>query len=425
MSSFKFFESMHGKFEDFFHRQRIFLRTLRIHLLKNFQKFYLLGKSESGYYCNQELNIILNIIFWIQLIQSIICSSNNFHFSTAFFNLLLIVYFTFLKLFNIKIIIIFKMTDDEDDIKEVLKQHGYEFIRFLGKGSFSSVYLCRSQKYQQDFAIKRTVKHRITDVEYNTLVSLNHSNIVKLYDAFDDDTAQYLVMEYCCNGTLRQKGKLPYDTFIYYAKQLISALSYCHSRNVAHRDIKPDNIFLDQYGQIKLADFGLAKHFENDAQSNEKCGSLMYFAPEMFIHHSIDPFKADIWALGITFFYMTTGRYPYDTNSREDLKNMIVYCDLDLSIFDINPKISYLIGKMTRKSIEARSNADELLNISLFTNNTKMKRFQKHSLSHVYTPNLICGGSKNLVSRVNANSFRIIKPNPKNQRINLLLPPLR
>ena len=317
------------------------------------------------------------------------------------------------------------ISEDEEVIKRTLSQHGYDFIKFLGKGSFASVYLCRSLKYQQYFAIKRAIRHRITDLEYNTLVSLNHPNIVKLYDAFEDDSAQYLVMEYCSNGTIRQKGKLSYDKFILYSKQLLSALAYCHSRNVAHRDIKPDNIFLDQYGQIKLADFGLAKKFENDIQSNEKCGSFMFFSPEMFVQYSVDPFKADIWALGITFFYMATGRFPYKTNNREDLKNMILYCDLDVNIFDINPKLSYLIGKMTRKSAELRPSADELLNISLYTKNNKLIKIQKKSLSHIYNPTLNCCDVKKPISHVNANSFRIIKPNPKNRRINLLLPPLK
>lgn len=318
------------------------------------------------------------------------------------------------------------MAEEEDNIIQVLNAHGYEFKHFIGKGSFSSVFLCESKKYLQDFAVKRTVKHKITEFEKNTMISLNHSNIVKLYDAFEDDSSQYLVMEYCSNGTLRQKGRISYEKFLLYAKQLLSALSYCHSRNVAHRDIKPDNIFIDQYDNVKLADFGLAKQFECDeSKSEEKCGSLMYFAPEMFIYHSIDPFKADIWALGITFFYMTTGRFPYETNSREELKNLIVYCDLDLSLFDINPKISYLIGKMTRKNFEARCNADDLLKISLFTKDVRIKKMTKKSLSHVYSPQINCNPAKNPICHVNANSFRIIKPNIKNKRISILLPPLK
>lgn len=311
---------------------------------------------------------------------------------------------------------------EEEKIKEVLAQHGYEYKRFLGKGSFSSVFLCRSSKYQQDFAVKMTVKHKITELEYNTMVSLNHSNIIKLYDAFEDEKAQYLVMEYCPNGTLRQKGKLSYDQFIRYSKQILEALSYCHSKNVAHRDIKPDNIFLNEYDQVKLADFGLAKKFEIDSKSNEKCGSLMYLPPEMFLHRSICPFKADIWSLGITFFFMATGKFPYVCNSREDLKNLIAYDELNLDIFDIDPRIQFLIEKMTVKNLNLRSSPEELLQISIFSSNNTRRKYS--GFRSFCGSNQNKSGPQKSLSRLNANSFRIIKPNLKSRRMDMITPPL-
>lgn len=208
--------------------------------------------------------------------------------------------------------------------QKTLINHGYEYKRILGKRGFSSVLLCESKKYNHDFAVKMVIKHKLTDDEYNTLISLNHPNIIKIYDAFEDKSAQYLVMEYCPNGTIEEKGCLTYDQFIYYAKQILEALSYCHSIKIVHRDIKPQNIFLDQYDHIKLADFGMAKHYEDDSKSSEKCGSIKYFAPEMFQYKEICLFKADIWALGITFFHMATGCYPFQANSQEELKEYIL-----------------------------------------------------------------------------------------------------
>lgn len=194
------------------------------------------------------------------------------------------------------------MLNNEQNI-ETLKQHGYTYIRNLGSGSFSDVLLCQSTKYNQCFAIKRAIKHHISVDEYKHLISLHHPHIIKLYDTFEDDEAQYLVFDYCQNGTISERGRLTIENFIQLSKQILEAVAFCHSHNIAHRDLKPENIFLDQYNHIKLADFGMAKQFQLNGKSTEKCGSIMFCPPEMFVHQEIDPFKADIWALGITFFF--------------------------------------------------------------------------------------------------------------------------
>ena len=254
-----------------------------------------------------------------------------------------------------------------EQMQETLAQHGYQYKELLGQGSFSCVVLCHSNKYNQDFAIKKAIKHKISVYEYNTLVSLHHPNIIRLYDAFDDEDSDYLVMDYCPNGTVRQKVNLPYEKFMYYAKQMIEALAYCHSNNIAHRDIKPDNIFLDQYDKIKLADFGLARQFDDETKSNEKCGSLIFVAPEVLQYNEVCPFKADIWALGITFFFMATGNYPFRSKTREDLKNLIIRGDLDYSRYKIDPKIRFLISKMTIKEPSSRYSAEKLLKLPMFS----------------------------------------------------------
>lgn len=254
-----------------------------------------------------------------------------------------------------------------EQVKATLSAHGYEYKDFLGKGGFSEVLLCESTKYKQKFAVKRAYKHDITDEEYNFLIKLNHPNIIRLYDAFSDEFTRYFVFEYCNNGTISDKGKLTNSKFITYAKQILQAISFCHSNNIAHRDLKPENIFLDQYDQVKLADFGMAKQFEIDTKSAEKCGSLMFLAPEAFLYQEINPFKADIWALGITFFYMATGKYPFRNASKEEMQQHISRGEIDFRHYEIHPTIKALIKKMTIKDQNNRPTVDKLLELPIFS----------------------------------------------------------
>ncbi|KAK8837090.1 hypothetical protein M9Y10_037142 [Tritrichomonas musculus] len=263
---------------------------------------------------------------------------------------------------------------DINHIREILYQHGYEYKNTIGKGGFSNVFLCHSKKYDFDFAVKRAIKNKLTLDEYNTLISLTHPNIVRLYDAFEEESAQYLVMEYCPIGSINQKGKLSYEQFVNYSKQILEALSYCHSLNIAHRDIKPENIFLDQNNNVRLADFGMAKHFDFDDKSDEKCGSLKYFSPEMFQFKEVCPFKADIWALGVTFFSMATGDYPFKGNSPDDLKQNVIKGNFDFDKYDVDVRIRFLIMKMTQQNPDLRQIPEKLLRLPMYNPLTRQKK---------------------------------------------------
>lgn len=264
--------------------------------------------------------------------------------------------------------------EELDQIQAILAQHGYQYKQILGQGGFSTVLLCHSEKYNHDFAVKRTIKNRMTEDEYNTLVSLTHPHIIKLYDAFEDENSQYLVMEYCPNGTIKEKGKLNYTQFIYYAKQLLDSLAYCHAKKIAHRDIKPANILFDQYENTKLADFGIAKIFDINSKSDEKCGSIKFFAPEMFQSNVICPFKADIWALGITFFCMATGKYPFHGSTKKEIKQNILIGELNFSKYDVDQRIRFLILKMTQMNPQLRQSPDKLLKLSMFSSSSIDKK---------------------------------------------------
>ena len=228
-------------------------------------------------------------------------------------------------------------------------------------------------------------------------------------------------MEYCPNGTIYQKGRLPFEKFIFYAKQILEAVAFCHSKNIAHRDIKPDNIFIDQYDNIKLADFGMAKKFNYYDKSKEKCGSLICIPPEMFICDEINPFKADIWSLGITFYYMATGNYPFTSKNPDELKKMIKDAKIDFFKYKMNPNIILLISKMIEKNPSDRLTAEKLLELPIFSNIMKKTQqssgyktksgYKENNTSHsdLFSSN---GHSSEILS------YRKININPKIDKIN-------
>lgn len=265
---------------------------------------------------------------------------------------------------------------DLNQIKEELLRHGYEYVDTIGSGSFSSVYLVKSAQYNHFFAAKRVLKQEFNENEIESLISLIHPNIVKLYLTFSEGDHDYMIMEYCLKGTIMQRRKIDHNQFLFYSKQLLEVLEYCHSQKVAHRDIKPENIFLDEYDHVKLGDFGLSGKFLNQEMSTKKCGSLMFCSPEILTDKEFDPFSADIWALGITFFYMTTGHHPYNDRV-EDLRDQILNSQIDFSSDNVHPKIQYLIKKMTSKNCLFRPSASQLLKFSLFGSTVKQGMIKK------------------------------------------------
>lgn len=274
---------------------------------------------------------------------------------------------------------------DIEHIKPHLSKHGYEYKKTIGIGSYSNVFLCRSMKYNVDFAIKCISHNKVKEYEYNALINLTHHHIIQLYEIFGEDEFQYLVMEYCPNETLKKKGKLEYAEFINYSRQILEALSYCHSKKIAHRDIKPDNIFLDRYGRVKLADFGFAKQFDKDVISDERCGSTMYCSPEIIKDNSLfNPFQADIYALGITFFYMITGSHPFPNLSIENLKRLIAFGQINFSNYEINSDIQSIIMKMTSHNPKTRPRAESLLKLPIYQQNGSNSFISKSKCKEYY-----------------------------------------
>ncbi|TKA60460.1 hypothetical protein B0A49_10479 [Cryomyces minteri] len=156
---------------------------------------------------------------------------------------------------------------------------------------------------------------------------LDHRNIVRLYDVWENRNELYLIMEYVQGGELfhyiDQRRGLEEDEVYFLFRQLIAALIYCHRIHIHHRDLKPENILLDsKTHEIKLVDFGMAALQPEGQQLSTPCGSPHYAAPEVVSLRPYDGGKADVWSCGVILYVMLTGTTPFNYTEDRDLKQM-------------------------------------------------------------------------------------------------------
>jgi len=188
--------------------------------------------------------------------------------------------------------------------------HQYKVECMIGRGGFSEVYKVLHIKYNMFFAAKiimnngDQVQQEKNLEEFYILKSLDHPNIVRIYDFFEEKHFIVLILEYCVQGSLQDKiereGPLGIEKTIFIGKQLINALEYLHHRSIAHHDIKPQNVLLCQNDVVKLADYGTSllciySHMSRDHRFTKK------FAPPEALNNSpMNVFLGDIYSLGYT-----------------------------------------------------------------------------------------------------------------------------
>ncbi|MGE8204131.1 Stk1 family PASTA domain-containing Ser/Thr kinase [Heyndrickxia sp. NPDC080065] len=204
----------------------------------------------------------------------------------------------------------------------------YKIISMIGGGGMANVYLARDIILDRDVAIKilrldfaneQEFIHRFQR-EAQSATSLNHPNIVNIYDVGEEEDIYYIVMEYVDGMTLKQYIQQYYpisvEKTLDIMEQLVSAISNAHQHQIIHRDIKPQNILIDHNGVVKITDFGIAMALSATSitQTNSVLGSVHYLSPEQ-ARGGMATRKSDIYALGIVMFELLTGRLPFSGES--------------------------------------------------------------------------------------------------------------
>ncbi len=262
-------------------------------------------------------------------------------------------------------------------------QHGekqYENIVFYAKGGMSEIYLADDISNHRKVIIKTI---RITDEQYRLLLqqefriasSIKHTNVVETYDFGEcsDETGEYFycAMEYLPAGNLRQlvkqsNAQLSITTCLNYFYNLLEGLKEAH-KVVIHRDLKPENILVSKNGVLKICDFGIAKYVDQITRTNtfKGAGTLPYMAPECW-SHDVNTKQMDIYALGLIFFEILTGRRAFEGKSENEYKNLHLYENAPLAVEhrrDTPVSISEIIRKMTEKKTSERyKDVSEIIN---------------------------------------------------------------
>ena len=206
----------------------------------------------------------------------------------------------------------------------------YEFLGNIGQGMSGKVYKARHKKENRFYAIKKLNFNEINEKEriaiqdeVNLLKQLKHPNIVTYKDSFfDSDNCLNIVMVFCELGDMytkihKQKGEyFPEEQILLWLAQLCLALSYVHDKQILHRDIKTQNIFIQNEHTIRIGDFGIAKGYnQNQDLGGSLIGTPLYMAPEVYNSSKKYSFRSDIWSLGCCIFEMCNLKNAFEAKS--------------------------------------------------------------------------------------------------------------
>ncbi|CAJ1051663.1 serine/threonine-protein kinase Nek4 isoform X2 [Xyrichtys novacula] len=272
--------------------------------------------------------------------------------------------------------------------------NNYIFIRVVGKGSYGEVNLVKHKTDRKQYVIKKLNlttsskrERRAAEQEAQLLSQLHHPNIVTYRESWEGDDCQlYIVMGFCEGGDLyhrlkQQKGELlPERQVVEWFVQIAMALQYLHERNILHRDLKTQNIFLTKTNIIKVGDLGIARVLENqNDMASTLIGTPYYMSPELFSNKPYN-YKSDVWALGCCVYEMSTLKHAFNAKDMNSLVYRIVEGKLPQMPSRYDPQLGELIKSMLCKRPEDRPDVKLILRqpyikkqIAMFLEATKEK----------------------------------------------------
>ena len=247
----------------------------------------------------------------------------------------------------------------------------YKYGRLIGQGAFGKVNLGLNILTGRVVAVKSFNKdnkglneENMKKIMYETslMKKLNHPNVTKILEMFEDEKFFMIIMEYINGGNLfsfvKKRRKLSEKTAKFLFKQIILGIKHIHEHNIVHRDIKLENLLIDLNNNVKICDFGIGRILSSPKQLlYDQCGTLMYMAPEILLSNKeqgYEGFPVDIWSAGISLYIMLSGTLPFifkkdkeDGESESESKNESINNNED-----DNFELQYAIVNKEPKKIE-------------------------------------------------------------------------
>ncbi|KAJ8047037.1 Serine/threonine-protein kinase Nek4 [Holothuria leucospilota] len=271
----------------------------------------------------------------------------------------------------------------------------YEKLSVVGKGSYGEVWLVKQKKDNKQYVIKKMElknaskrEKKAAEQEAKLLSKLRHPNIVSYRDSFNsEDGHLYIVMGYCDGGDVynrlkQQKGKmLEEKQVVEWFVQIAMALQYMHERNILHRDLKTQNIFLTKSKIIKVGDLGIARVLEgSNDMATTLIGTPYYMSPELFSNRPYN-YKSDVWALGCCVYEMATLKHAFNAKDMNSLVYKILRGKMPAMPQTYSKELSELIKAMLHQSPDKRPSVARILrnpyikkHIAMFLEGTRARR---------------------------------------------------
>jgi eukaryotic-like serine/threonine-protein kinase len=246
----------------------------------------------------------------------------------------------------------------------------YRLDAQIGAGGMSTVYRAFDTTLERQVAVKLMHREIASDSdqlerfrrEARSVAQLSHPHIVGVIDAGEEDGRPYIVFEYVEGETLKERirrmGRLPIDEAIAYAIEIARALGAAHAGAIVHRDIKPQNVLVDEEGSAKVTDFGIARSLEEEGLTADGrvLGTTDYVSPEQALGHDVDG-QSDLYSLGIVLFEMLTGDVPFHGENQVSVAMKHVREDLpDVQVMrpEVSARLAAVLDRMTEKDLALR-----------------------------------------------------------------------